>query len=187
MARYRSDARGLLTPLDGCVPVAQAPAGPWMPLAEILPVQSAVPGFPGRTRQRVEVALVRAGREQPAQALLLPLAELLPWVEQAPRIRLERLQFAAAADGRAFVKGTPLPPVAGTAFYFAGAMALPCGWEFAPHLWHGWVEKALAVPSGCMALVHSDARIELIGAEGFAPLTLAAVRRTLAAAPPSLT
>jgi MoxR-vWA-beta-propeller ternary system domain bpX2 len=181
VARYRSDARGLLTPLEGTVPVAQAPAGPWLPLTEIFAVQSATPNYPGRTRQRLDISLVRTEREQPAQALLLPLAELLPWVELAPRIRLERLQFAAAADGCAFVKGTPLPPVPGAAFYFAGAMALPCGWDFAPHLWHGWVEKALAIPAGGLCLVQEDVRLELIGAEGFAPLTLAAVRRTLAA------
>lgn len=181
VARYRCHDGARLTPLAGRVPVAPAPAGPWLPLTEMLPVQSAAPCFPGRTRQRLEVSLVRTEREQPAQAVLLPLAVLLPWVEQAPRIRLERLQFAAAADGRAFVKGTPLPQVPGAAYYFAGAMALPCGWDFAPHLWHGWVEKALAIPAGGLCLVHEDARLELIGAEGFAPLTLAAVRRTLAA------
>ncbi len=181
VARYRCDSRGLLTPLEGSVPVAQAPAGPWLPLTEVFPVHPATPNFPGRTRQRLNVSLVRTEREQPAQAVLLPLAQMLPWVEQAPRIRLERLQFAAAADGRALVKGTPLPPVPGAVFYFAGAMALPCGWDFAPHLWHGWVEKALAIPAGGLCLVHEDARLELIGAEGFAPLTLAAVRRTVAA------
>ncbi len=181
--RYRSDARGLLTPLHGTLPVAQAPAGPWLPLAEALAVQQVTAVMPGRTRERLTISLVRIGSESPAQALLLPLASLAAWVENAPRIRLNLLQFAAAADGRTFVRGTPLPPVPGSPFYLRGALALPCGWDFAPHVWAGWVEKSLAVPAGALALVHEDASMEMIGAEGFSPLTLAAVRRTLMTLP----
>ncbi len=181
--RYRSDAGGLLTPLHGSLPVARAPAVPWLPLAETLTVQPVMPVMPGRTRERPGISLVRTGNEAPAQALLLPLPVLAAWVENAPRLRLERLQFAAAADGRTFVRGVPLPPVPGAPYYFCGTLALPCGWDFAPHVWAGWVEKSLAVPAEALALVHEDSRIEMIGAEGFAPLTLAAVRRTLVTLP----
>jgi len=181
VARYRSDARGLLTPLPGTVPVAAAPPGPWRALTDFLTIQPAAAAMPGRGAGKVAVALVRSEETQPAEALLLSVPDLLPWVEQAPRVRLERLQFAAAADGRAFVRGRPLPQLAGAAFYFRGALAVPCGWDFAPHVWPGWLEQAIGLAPGMAALVHEDAQMEVIGAEGFTPLTLAAVRRTLRA------
>src|SRR5688572_13870184 len=110
VARYRMNGRGLLTPFHSTLPVAAAPAGPWLPLEKALAVQPVQPVMPGRTRERLALSIVPTEREMCAQALLLPLAELAPWVEEAPRVRLERLQFAAAADGRALVRGTPLPP-----------------------------------------------------------------------------
>lgn len=176
--RYRSDNSGRLTPLDATVPVMMAPGEEWQPLIEsilILPVASRMPGTP---RERVELSLVRSERETTADALLLSLEELAVWVEQAPRVRLDRLRFAAAPDGRALVIGTPLPPVPGTPHYLCGALALPCGWGFAPHLWPAWVDKSLSLPSGAMALIHENARIEVVGQEGLSPLTLAAIRCT---------
>ncbi len=177
--RYHADNQGRLRLPGGTLPVAKTPAGPWLPLTEALPLQPGPPALPGRTREPLTISLVRSERAVTAGGMLLPLESLVPWVEKAPRLRLQRLQFAARADGQTFVRGTPLPPVAGVSFYMKGALALPCGWDFAPHVWSGWVEKALAVPAGALAVVHENATIELIGAEGFVPLTLGALRRTL--------
>ena len=177
--KYRVDAQGCITPWQGTVPVGNAPGGPWQALSDFLTVTAPVSGMPARARARLEITLQRSARVRTAESLLLEMSELAAWVERAPKVRLQRLKFAAAADGRALVLGSPLPPLPGVAHYHWGTMAIPCGWEFASHVWPGWVESSLALPKGALALVGSDARLEIIGEEGFTPLTLAAVRLTL--------
>ncbi len=182
LGKYRMDEQGNLTPWQGRVPVGKAPGGPWQALCDFLTVAAPVSGMPARARARLEISLQRSERMRAAGSLLVALAQLAVWVERAPKVRLQRLKFAAAEDGRTLVSGTPLPALPGVPHYQWGAMAIPCGWEFASHIWPGWVEGPLALPKGAVALVGSDGHLEVIGEEGFTPLTLAAVRLTLAGA-----
>ena len=183
LARYRTDAAGRLIPLHATLPVGRAPAGPWHSLADFLTVQPLPALLPGRPPEKAIITMERSSHEVAPGAVLAAMAGLAAWAEQASRLRFAPLKFAAASDGRVFVCGTPLPPVPGTPCYFHGPLALPCGWDFAPPLWPGWVEQALALAPGEVALIDASARVEVIGQEGFAPLSLAALRRTLAALP----
>lgn len=183
LGRYRQDARGGLIPDRGTLPAAPAPAGPWQPLREYLTVQPMPARLPGRTAAAVPLALERSSREVPADALLVSLTALTAWAEGASRLRLARLAFAVAADGRAFVTGTPLPPVPGQACYRDDCLVLPCGWSVAAPLRAAWVRQALAPAPGALVLIDPQARVGMISQEAFAPLTLAALRRTAAALP----
>jgi MoxR-vWA-beta-propeller ternary system domain bpX2 len=179
LGKFRIDGQGRIIPLGRMVPVGTAPAGPWQSLGSFLTVAAPSSGMPGRTRARLEIRLQRSQRAVPAASILLGMRELAAWVERAPKVRLDRLTFAASTDGRALVIGTPLPPVPGVPHYRYGSLAIACGWEFAPEFWPGWVERALAPGIGAVALVLADGSVEVIGQEGFTPLTLAAVRRTM--------
>jgi len=178
VARYRSGPPGRLLPPAGTVPVARMPSGPWQSLADFLPVSPFPALLPGRSPQRLSVRLERSSQEMPPTALLVSLTELLAWADQASRLRFARLKFAAADAGRVLVTGTPLPPVPGVSWYFHGTLALPSGWDFAAPLLPAWVEQALALPPGAVALVHPDAPMEIIPQEALIPLTLSALRRT---------
>jgi hypothetical protein len=181
LARYRTDSQNRLIPWQGTLPVAVAPAGPWQALAAYLEVTPFPARLPGRNQQRVTVTLVPSPHETEAAALLAELADLLAWADQASRLRLGRLKFAASRNGRVLVTGTPLPPIPGTACYFHGALVLPCGWDFAAPLQSGWVELSLALPPGALALLDPAGGVEIISQEAIVPLTLAALRRTQAA------
>ena len=185
LERLRDDSRGLLVPLNREVPVARAPAGPWLPLTEWLPLLPPPARMPGKVESRAEARLIRSSVPREQEAILIDIASLARWAEDAPRVRLERLRFAAAEDGRAFVRGTPPPPVPGAAYYFLGDLALPCGWDFADHLLPAWVEKSLALPRGASAIFHPDGRVEQIDSESFLPLTLGAARRTATGSVPA--
>lgn len=188
-ARYHADHAGRLIPWTGTLPVARMPEGPWEALSAWLTAGPPSALLPGRSQSRVEIRLERSSRERVPSALLLDPDSLLAWAETASRLRLSGLKFAASAStsggGRALVTGTPLPPVPGTACYFHGRLLLPCGWDFPPPLWPAWVEQCLSLPQGALALLDPAGRVEILEQEGFTPLTLAAVRRTLAALPPS--
>jgi hypothetical protein len=181
--RYRQDAGGGLIPDRGTLPSAPAPAGPWQPLREYLAIKPLPARLPGRTAAAVPLALERSSREVPAEALLVSLTALKAWAEGASRLRLARLAFAAAADGRALVTGTPLPPVPGQACYRDDGLVLPCGWSLAAPLRAAWVRQALAPAPGALVLIDPQAHVEIISQEAFVPLTLAALRRTAGALP----
>ncbi len=181
LARYRVDARQRLIPLHGSVPTGLLPVGPWQSLEVFLTIVPPAAVLPGRQQGKLGITLTRSSCEIEPTALLASLADLAAWAGRASRLRLNRLTFAAAADGRVFVRGTPLPSVPGTPWYFQGNLALPAGWEFVPPLRPAWVERVLLPAPGSIGLVEPDGHVELIGQEGFAPLTLAALRRTTAA------
>ncbi len=183
LARYRIDVRQRLIPLQGSLPVGLLPVGPWQSPEAFLTITPPAAVLPGRQQERLEITLTRSSSETEPTALLASLADLAIWAGSASRLRLGRLTFAAAGDGRVFVRGTPLPSVPGTSFYFRGNLALPAGWEFAPPLRPAWVERALLPAPGSVALIDPDGSMEIISQEGFAPLTLAALRRTRAALP----
>jgi len=181
LARYRTDSQDRLIPWQGSLPVALVPAGPWQALTDYLEVTPFPARLPGRNQQRVTVTLSPSPHETEPTALLAGLADLLVWADQASRLRLGRLKFAAARDGRVLVIGTPLPPIPGTACYFQGALGLPCGWDVAAPLQAGWVGQSLALPPGAMALLDPAGGVEIISLEAIIPLSLAALRRTGAA------
>lgn len=179
LARYQVDPRRRLIPLHGTLPIGREPAGPWEPLGEVLRVQPPAALFPGRLGARLALEWVRSPLEKEPAALLTTLHVLLPWAENAARARLRPLVFAAAPEGKVFVRGTPLPSVPGTVFYFQNNLALPCGWDFAPPLRAAWVGPALGLPVHSIALLTPPSGVAEISQESFVPLTLAALRRTL--------
>lgn len=179
LGRYRLDGSGeRLIPAGGTLPVVASPGGPWVKLADWLTPKPPSSVLPGRVARRLVVRLSRSGVEQPAATVLTDLRTLTTWAESASRVRMRELKFAASSDGRVLVRGTPLPAVSGLAFYVRGALLLPCGWELVAPLRADWVERSLSLPKDATALLHDDARVEVISQEGFAPLTLAALRLT---------
>lgn len=189
--RYRVGTSGSLVPLGKKLPVGRVPAGPWVKLMDWLKVEGPQAVLPGRCQGKVEVRLERSGREEPAAGLLMSLEMLTAWAESASRLRMGRLRFAVSGFGnsrgagtnaddgpRALVLGEPPPSAPGQACYARGRLLLPCGWDFTPPVVAAWVEESLALPPGAVALLDPSGSVEMLEQESFAPLSLAAVRRT---------
>lgn len=177
-ARYFEEPGGGLVRPSGKVPVLEALVADWQPLRDWLPVDRPPALWPGSAAGRVPIRLERHGGESPAAALETDLQNLLAWADHASRLRLERLRFAAADDGRVRVLGGPLPPVMGTGWYAQGALMLPCGWSLAPPLQPLWVEQSLSLPQGSTAWMDPEGKVELIPEESWLPFSLGALRRT---------
>ena len=177
-ARFRTNVAGDLVPLAGRVAVRRAPTGPWAALVDFLTPLPPRPVLPATACAGIEVSLVPSSAAAPARALLATLEALTEWAAAAPRARQARLVFAAAPDGSAIVRGTPLPAVPGTPLHCRGALLLPCGFDLSAHLDASWVEAVLALPTGAMALFTPDGRCHRLEAEAFVPFSLAALRRT---------
>ena len=176
--RFRTNDAGDLVPATGRIAVRRAPHGRWSALVDFLTPQPPRPLLPATVPGGFAVRLVPSSAEAVAAALLAPLAALTAWAEDAPRVRRDRLAFAATPDGTAIVRGTPLPAVPGTPLHRRGALLLPCGFDLPAGIATSWVEASLTLPAGALVLVAPDGRWHRVDAEAFVPFSLAALRRT---------
>ena len=112
------------------LPYRDVPTLAWRPLAELLPVEApALEQAEAAVIEPVPWTLVRTGEVTPATALLVSRETLAAFAKTAAAVRLERLRFCWLGD-RAFVLGTPLPPLPGAA-YWGESDLLPVGYRFA--------------------------------------------------------
>jgi hypothetical protein len=131
----------------------------------------------GRVGDRLAVRLVPGREERKASLLLTDLEAMLRWAEGASRLRMRRLEMAVSGR-RVLVRGEPLPPVRGEAWYVEGGLAVPCGLVLGKCCRAEWVETVLGLGRGAVALMGEDGGCEVVPAEAFVGVTLGALRRT---------
>jgi hypothetical protein len=169
-----------LTPIGARVPTGTLPAEGWRPLSSWLVPAPQPAALAGELPSSVDLRLVRTDRERPATVLMTTLADWVVYATTAPAVRLRPLRFAAAADGRALVRGTPLPPIQGRRYAEAAGVALPLGYEWAPPVEPAVVRKLLGLEEADLALFDEDGSYERIDAGQFARATRSAARATVA-------
>jgi hypothetical protein len=176
--RWSPDDEGRMVRDGRRVVESVLPDDGWQPLTESLPLAPPRRNMPGMAPAPAAFELVRAEEEQPAGALLCRLEDFAAWTDTAITPRLSVLDFAAAADGRAFICGHPLPPVKGGVFHRAGRLWLPCGWQLPEHAWPELLEEMLGLGRSRTAIFHADGGHEILADENRVPATRAAVRTT---------
>jgi hypothetical protein len=113
-----------------------------------------------------------------ASVLLTSIDGWTAYAIQAPQVRLNRWQFAAAQDGRAIVRGDPLPPLPGERWVEREGIAVPAGWRWSPPVEAAIVRAVFGLEPGDLALWQTDGTWRRIRAADFAPASRAAVRAT---------
>ena len=169
---------GALVPPGRRLPVASLPQGAWFPLREWLSVTFPVAALPGKSKPIVALRLVRSETEKSANLLVTSFTTWRAYAEKAPLVRLQRLTFAASEDGRAVVRGHPLPPLPGERFVEDAGVAVPAGWTWAPPVEAGIVADVLQLQEHDVALLLADGTWELIPATEFVAASRSAIRQT---------
>jgi len=182
--RFRAAADGVLFRPGRRVPAGRLPAGPWTPLRTHLVPEAPPAALPGEPPGKIPLRLVRSGREAAAGLLVTPLAGWAAWALAAPLVRLRPLSFAVAADGRAAVAGSPLPPIPGVPFTRRGGIAVPCGLDLDPPVDAAVLGEVLGLEPGDVALFGEDGSWERVEASSFVAAGRGAVRATLGGRPP---
>jgi MoxR-vWA-beta-propeller ternary system domain bpX2/FtsH ternary system domain X7 len=180
--RFSVGEAGALTPDGARIPRGSLPDAEWQPLSAWLTPAPQPPAFAGRTDRRVTLRLVRADHEEPATVLVTTLNEWCAYASNAPLVRLRRLRFATAADGRTAVRGDPLPPVPESRYVERDGVAVPCGFRLSPDVDAPTVRKLLATEADDLALFHDDGSWERIAAADFVAAARGAARATVQAA-----
>jgi hypothetical protein len=160
------------------VPSARLPELRWQPLSTWLQVELPVAGLPAINPASTPLRLVRSGEECESELLLTTLAEFKPFAMRTAQVRLARLQFAAAPDGRVLVRGIPLPPLPGRRFALHQGVAVPAGFAWRPTVSAEVLARRFGVTGDALVLWNEDGTITRLHGEQFVPATRGAARAT---------
>ncbi len=125
------EKNGKLCLADHQLPYCSIPTVLWTPLQRALPLS--LPRFNHNyfgIHEQVPVRLCPSSQEQPAAAMLVSLTELEHYLNTAPAIRVQHLQWTVVNGTQALVLGTPLLPLNGSIFWQQGRFLLPAGYVF---------------------------------------------------------
>ena len=114
--------------------------------------------------------------------IVTDLARWQAWAAGTPAIRLGRLRFALAADGRVVAWGSPLPPIAGRRYYCLDGVAAPCGYEWRPKVDADVLQSLFGLGAGDLVLLEPDGTFEQVSAGAFARATRSAARLSVGGA-----
>lgn len=177
-ARYECLPDQRLRRLDQTIPTDRLPTTPWLPIAAWFQPECPVAVWPAQPPAAIPLRLMPSAEEIEPSLLQVDLHVFREFVDRAPRIRLERLRFAAAEDGQILIHGLPLPPLAGRRFCFHEGVAIPAGFTWSPHVASEVLTRCLAPPPGGVVLWHAEGGVSHIHPEQWVPVTRAAIRAT---------
>ena len=176
LGRWTLDGSGRMIREGKRVPEALLPEDGWQSLAGLLPIAPPSRGAPGMPPAAVGFTLVVDDAGHPATALLCRREDFTAWATTAFAPRIECLRFACCEDDRAFVAGTPLPPLPGAGFHRLGRIWLPCGWQLPDFTWPELIEDMLALGNNRFCILHPDGSHEELDMENLIPATRSSVR-----------
>jgi hypothetical protein len=185
--RYEWLPSNALRAMDARIPSAQLPNVHWRPIAEWLKVEAPTAALPGilnlqpSTFNLQRLTLVRSSVELEPELLLTSIEEFNRFAETAAQVRLDRLQFAANAEGSVLVRGRPLPPLSGKRFVLHGPVAVPAGYSWQPAVSAEVLASSFGVSGDTLILWSADGTFTRLYGEQFVPASRSAIRATLAA------
>ena len=171
---YRVDGDGRLRRGDHQLPEGTLPNAAWLPLHDVLTVQSPVM-VANAGIEPLRLELVDSSEERPVVGLWLSWQELCVWVDHAPAHRCAALRIARAASGRVVVLGSPLPPLRGMSLWQCGPALISAGMALSPAVPVTWLERVLALPAGDLVLIDQESWHHL-AASTIIPLSRAVAR-----------
>lgn len=177
-ARYEWLAPDGLRRIEQRIPSTKLPDVPWQPLSAWLRVEVPVAAMPAHEPAPISLRLVRSTDERDPELLMTRLTEFDQFTRQAAQVRLDHLQFAAAADGRALVRGSPLPPLPGQRWVLHRGVAVPAGFAWQPAVKAEVLTRRFGVSGDAVVLWNQDGTITRLCAEQFVLATRSAVRST---------
>lgn len=170
-----------LRPLGRLLPTRRLPRLPWVPLRDWLVVRAPVAALPGEISMRAELELVfdpgAAPRGTGEEMLVCHVDAFRAFLLRAPAHRLRPLRFAVdESRGDVFVRGEPLPSLAGRRYVLEGAIATPAGTVWSPRVGTSVVRAWLGIGEDTIALWRADGSIGEVTEDAFAPASRRAGR-----------
>jgi MoxR-vWA-beta-propeller ternary system domain bpX2 len=170
-----------LFPVGSLLPSGHLPAGLlWTPIDKALPINSPAlnHNFFG-LQENVTIRLVSSEKENPAMAIMVNIAHLNQYIQDAPAVRLQHLSWALLPPTNALILGNPLLPIQGRTYWQCENMLLPTGYCFQWGILAKTI-KSLIDPSNTHWICwHTDNTYSLMPKTTFTDLSIASFRLSL--------
>jgi hypothetical protein len=176
--RFTLTDDGRLLAVGMLVPRGKPPAGPWLPIAQWLRVELPTTDSAPPPPSPAALSLVRSTTPRNAAWLLTDFETWARYAASAPQVRLSCWSFAVDSAGRALVRGTPLPPLAGTQLAETDGIAVPLGYTWSPGVATGVLRQVFRLEAGDALLWTADGVRRRIAAADWVRAIRSAVRLT---------
>lgn len=176
---FHLEAGDTLRPWGRLLRKGRLPDADFQPLRRLIDLRLPVAGWPTARVTKQHLQLERSAVPQPVSLLLTSMRLWHDCLLSAAVIRQRNWTFATCRDGRALIRGTPLPSLPGQQFYVIDGVAIPAGWRCSPPV-EGPVLSALVdVPPGGLVLLTSAVVVETVAGDAFVRATPSALRASL--------
>lgn len=179
--KFWIDAAGLMTRWNETVPCDRLLDGNWRRIDEALSPELPVAGFATRHELSVAWRLLRDDEPHEASVLKTDWSTWRDYALNAPLVRLNRLTYAASSDGRALIRGVPLPPLPGQYYCEQHGIAVPAGWRLAPKVGSRTLRDIWKLNDDDFVLCEANGSYALIPDDQFVAATRSSIRLTDAA------
>lgn len=125
------EKEGKLFLLNSQLPDQNIPSVLWTPIDRALPIE--LPMYNHNyfgIDQDIPVQLISSEKEEEVVALLSSVDVLKQYIETAPAIRLQKLEWVLVNNDDVLIIGRPLLPVTGTVFWRQYDFLIPAGYDF---------------------------------------------------------
>ena len=174
---YTPHGDGQIVPHDKTIPKGYEPKGQWTSVGSWLTTLPPRSRFPIKTVVGVKLNLVRGGHQKPPKLAILSHADWLSYANSAPKVRLDRLAFAACRKG-ILVIGEPLPSLRGKYFWESDGIAVPIGFSWRPAVGSSVLRSLFGLADGDIALLLPKNGCTIIRNDQFVGASRSAARLT---------
>jgi hypothetical protein len=176
--RYTLTDDGRLLAVGMLVPHGRPPDGPWRVVADWLAVELPPTDSAPAPPKRAALGLVRSSVERDPSWLLTDIDTWAAYAATAPQVRLACWTFVVNPIREVLVRGTPLPPLAGTQLVETEGIAVPVGFAWSPAVPPAVIRKSFRLEIGDSLVWSADGTARRIPAGDWVRATRSAVRLT---------
>lgn len=151
----------------------------WTPIERGLPIE--LPAFNHHyfgLSEKVAIRLMPTDEEQEAYANLVSMEALQHYVETAPAVRLQKIQWVIVNE-KALLAGIPLLPLKGDVYWRQNNFLLPAGYRFELSLLTETLQAMLNPDDDHWIIWQTDGRYRKVAKEQMRTLSIASFRESI--------
>lgn len=171
---------GKLFLLNSLLPDRVIPSLLWSPIDRALPIQ--LPDFNHNyfgVKEEITTRLIPVDKEVEAVAMLTSINTLQSYIETAPQIRLQKIQWTILNNDKAVLIGKPMLPITGQAFWQRQNILLPTGYDLELFVLADSISNIINPGNDCWILWNEDNSYCLINKNDVCPLSLSSFRKSI--------
>lgn len=152
----------------------------WTPIDRALPIS--LPDFNHNyfgVQEHIQIKIRTSEKEEDACAMLTTLEMLKHYIETAPAVRLQHMQWTILNKKNVLLIGKPLIPVPGETYWNQQGMLMPVGFNFDLQVLAKKIADRINPHKEFIVLWSSDGHYQLIDSEAMQPLSLSSFRATV--------